>query len=157
MVDNTPRRKLNFDDSGRPAFWIEGIGSCYGIADPALGFVADYDPTLHCFYGHNDLLWTSQADAFVCELILSIHNEDKSSSLFEVWPNPFTDNVNIKSLGNFNNASITVTSLTGSLIKQERITTGLRQLNLSDLESGVYMLSITDSNGTSNTQRIVKL
>lgn len=156
-VNGTPRKKLHFSDGGVPAFWIEGIGSCYGLTDPAIGFIMDYSPYLHCFYGQNALLWSSQANAFVCELELSVSDKNESPSLFEAWPNPFMDNVYVNLLGNFHNATVTVMSLTGAVVRQEKINTGVKQLNLADMQSGIYMLTITDANGRKNAKRIVKL
>ena len=49
-VGETARKKLNFNDAWGPAYWIEGIGSMYGVPDAALGMVADYSPVVNCFY-----------------------------------------------------------------------------------------------------------
>lgn len=155
-VDGEPRKKLIFDDAGRYAFWIEGVGSIYGILDPALAYSADYDPILFCFYSNNVLTWTSYPNSFQCLDVLSVENKSTHYSI-EAWPNPFVDNINISLLGNFSNASIRVTSLTGKLVRQENLNTGIKQLTLEDLESGVYMLTITDARGATSTKRIVKL
>jgi len=158
IVDGTPRKKLYFTDAGRPAFWIEGIGSCYGINDPALGFSADYDPIVYCFYTHNDLVWTAATDDFQCEMVLSVHNY-KTEYPIEVWPNPFTDNISFALLGYVANGTATITSSTGKLIKQQSIPSfrSPKWLNLSDLESGIYLLTITTNEGAIQTKRIVKL
>jgi len=157
-VDGTPRKKLYFTDAGRPAFWIEGIGSNYGINDPALGFSADYDPIVYCFYTHNDLVWTTATDDFQCEMVLSVHNY-KTEYHIEVWPNPFTDNISFALLGYVANGTATITSSTGKLVKQQSIPSfrSPRWLNLSDLESGIYLLTITTNEGAIQTKRIVKL
>lgn len=157
-VDGTPRKKLYFTDAGRPAFWIEGIGSNYGINDPALGFSADYDPIVYCFYAHNDLVWTAATDDFQCEMVLSVHNY-KAEYPIEVWPNPFTDNISFALLGYVANGTATITSSTGKLVKQQSIPSfrSPRWLNLSDLESGIYLLTITTNEGATQTKRIVKI
>lgn len=157
-VDGTPRKKMHFTDAGRPAFWIEGVGSCYGINDPALAFSADYDPIVYCFYAHNDLVWTTNSDDFECELILSV-DDSKAEYSIEAWPNPFMDNINLALTGNITKGDITITSATGRLVKQQGIASlqGVKTLNLSDLESGIYLLSIIDSKGARSTKRIIKL
>lgn len=65
-----------------------------------------------------------------------------------VYPNPATDVVYLTE----DNATVTMTTLSGMIVKKE---TGVSQLNVADLASGVYLLTVETEAGR-NTVRIVK-
>jgi len=77
-------------------------------------------------------------------------------SLFEynVYPNPTTDNITISSEENIE--AISVFNLLGELVvRQENINTNSTIVNLSAMENGVYMVTIT-VDGLSSSKYVVK-
>lgn len=70
----------------------------------------------------------------------------------KVYPNPFTDVLNISNAENVK--SITVTDLAGRLLKT--IEKPGSELNLSDLKSGVYMITLYLKDGTQKTVKSIK-
>lgn len=79
-------------------------------------------------------------------------NDDESLTI-TVTPNPTTDLITING-GTLTNGFIKVYNLNGSLIKAAPFSTGT-QINLSDLNRGIYLVSIT-SNETNKVIKMVK-
>ncbi len=69
---------------------------------------------------------------------------------FSVYPNPFSDIVHIAGL---QNADYKVFSIEGKLVKSGKAETS--QINLSSLNSGMYLLQLTSGN-TTETKKIIK-
>ncbi|TLX76568.1 T9SS type A sorting domain-containing protein [Labilibacter sediminis] len=67
---------------------------------------------------------------------ISVDGEDVGIS---VYPNPATDYVNIELS---NNATLTVYSVTGAVVLNKEVFAGLNRVDISSLNSGVYLLSI---------------
>ncbi len=77
-------------------------------------------------------------------------NKNNSS----IYPNPVVDtfNVNLSSKFNANNVTVTVTDMTGKTVKTFE---GISTYNVSELASGVYVVTITDGKMT-ETKKVVK-
>src|SRR5690606_40279550 len=77
-------------------------------------------------------------------------NKNNSS----IYPNPVVDtfNVNLSSKFNANNVTVTVTDMTGKTVKTFA---GVAAYNVSELATGVYVVTITDGKNT-ETKKIVK-
>lgn len=79
-----------------------------------------------------------------------------SNDLFVVYPNPVNDIVNISLVSNTLEIEInkvTISDVNGRIVKE--FNSSLNQLNVSDLNSGVYFLNIETQNGKA-TKKIVK-
>ena len=99
---------------------------------------------------------------------LGIQNsETTSSELFaymdiKVYPNPFSGNLffNFSNLSNTSEVVIKITDLVGRIVYQETKYDSQYnpklQVNLSDIQSGIYIASITDANLNTITQKIIK-
>ena len=69
-----------------------------------------------------------------------------------LYPNPFTDVINISDIENVK--SVTVNDASGKLVKViEKVS---NNLNLGDLKQGIYLLNITYNNGTTVTTKVIK-
>jgi hypothetical protein len=80
----------------------------------------------------------------------------------EVYPNPFSDNLNLViSTGDLDNtATVTVTNYLGKLISSERLNVTAsssiqHSMNVSDLSRGVYFISV-ETNTTKEVLKVVK-
>lgn len=72
---------------------------------------------------------------------------------FSVYPNPANDVLNIANSIGAELLSVTVTDLNGRTVKQ--INSSVEQINISDLNAGVYFVNINSTEG-SLTKKIVK-
>lgn len=94
-----------------------------------------------------------------------VTKEDSSSNIlvnsnFKVSPNPTKGNLRISYQGeNENPANIIVTDMVGKKVMSEQITfsPGLtKEINLSRLSTGVYLINITNENGKTDVFKVVK-
>lgn len=77
-------------------------------------------------------------------------------SKFSVSPNPANDFVTISNADNISVKAISITDLNGRVVKQNTYSNVTNvQVNVSDLASGVYMMSISSDKG-SVTKKIIK-
>lgn len=79
---------------------------------------------------------------------------DLNGAKSAIYPNPVVDtfNIEVSSKFNANNLSVTVTDMTGKVVKTFGSSTSY---NVSDLAAGVYVVKITDGKNT-DTKKIVK-
>ncbi len=75
-----------------------------------------------------------------------------NSKEIKVYPNPFTDIVNISDIKDVKN--VTVVDMAGRVVKA--IANPVRELQLGDLKSGMYILKIDYKNGTSKSVKAIK-
>jgi PKD repeat protein len=81
--------------------------------------------------------------------------ENNEEILFSVYPNPFSNLLNIKTI-NTEAVSYEITSIDGRRISQGNISGDNQTINTSELNSGLYMLSISDKSGNRQIQKIIK-
>lgn len=92
-------------------------------------------------------------DLFSIERTLGTDSFFKSN--FSVFPNPTSQMLNIKNTNNVSIESIQMTDMNGRILKQFQGNSIANQINVSDLNAGIYVLKITSDQGTGTT-KIVK-
>ena len=80
-------------------------------------------------------------------------NEVNNDFGFNVYPNPASEIININSTKMLN-AAITISDLTGKVVKTSTINGLTASVNTSGLNSGIYYVTISEGNSTS-TQKVV--
>ncbi|MEY4289405.1 MAG: hypothetical protein RLZZ30_1493, partial [Bacteroidota bacterium] len=80
---------------------------------------------------------------------------DELTSAFVLYPNPTNGLLNIQNV-NHTNGTIQLFSTTGTLVLQTSLTSSNTQLDVTNLNRGVYFLQITNEFGQSSTHRVVK-
>jgi hypothetical protein len=91
-------------------------------------------------------------NAEISALNVTLSNEkfSKNSFSFNLYPNPANSLLNIDIASEIKNVEIY------SLLGQKMFSSTQKQLNISNLASGIYMLKVQDVNGTIATQKFVK-
>lgn len=117
----------------------------------------DFDPTSSTFNLSGN---TGNSDAFVWKLnsvstdINELLNKNIGVS-FKAYPNPANNYITIIPSGNFkNNYTILVCNSLGEVVQSNHVQQGKATINLSDLSSGLYHISIKDDQNIS-TQKII--
>jgi hypothetical protein len=85
---------------------------------------------------------------------VGIRKMDKLNSSFVVYPNPFTNEINIKNSSDAN-MEVVVFDITGKRILTKNTNSSTVQLSTEELTSGVYFVKVT-SEGSSSTYKVVK-
>lgn len=74
---------------------------------------------------------------------------------FSVYPNPVNDSFTIQNGNNIAISGLTISDINGRTVKTLDVNAIENQINISDLNSGVYFLNITSDNGSA-TKKIIK-
>jgi CTP:phosphocholine cytidylyltransferase-like protein len=104
---------------------------------------------------------TISADSTVVDINLSTlttqvtEQRFDNNSLFSIYPNPFADKININKNNQSKLKSISVSNSQGQLIFKSEIF-DKNELDLSNLNSGLYFVTINNTDGESNTIKILK-
>lgn len=94
-------------------------------------------------------------DIDLSTLTTSVKNVFAIKETFNVYPNPFTNTININYLNNDELKSVFITNMQGKVVcNYENLNSN--SLQLSELESGLYFITITDTNNNLTSKRILK-
>ena len=88
--------------------------------------------------------------------IRSSTNTVSSKSNVVIYPNPVRDVMNITNLES-SNYTARIVDMGGRVIKSFVMRNGQNQIDVADLKSGIYFISMNDINGKINTAKMVKL
>lgn len=153
--ENTPRKKYVFrmEENGHPTIhgnetWIEGIGSEFGLLFPGSRFLVGGTYDLLCYYEDDDLIWQNP-NFNSCYLSTDGVEESEAGVSLSVHPNPAKDLVRIEGL---ESSEVQIYNTLGQLVSVNHNT---NEISVRDLPKGIYLLRITDVNGSSFTSRIV--
>lgn len=80
-------------------------------------------------------------------------NDSFSKKAFTLYPNPATGSVNLVNNANAE-GTVTIYSLTGAQVFNAKTSTGTQNLNLSELQSGMYLVKV-QTGTTVSTQKLV--
>lgn len=93
------------------------------------------------------------------ELKISLIPEQSNfASAFQLYPNPSTGVVNIRSNGNFLNTSLEVSDVSGRLVFKQDLNfykVADQFITLSKLSGGTYFFNFRDANGHISTQKLI--
>lgn len=78
---------------------------------------------------------------------LSVEDESNINSAFNLYPNPAENELTIENLTNFD-SDILIHDALGKEIALIHVTGSTQQINLSDLKSGIYFVSLRNEQGT---------
>ena len=88
-------------------------------------------------------------------LTTSVKEQFNNKGLFSIYPNPFNDKINIINGTHSKLNTISIINLQGQLVfNSENL--DLNDIELSKLNSGLYFITLTDTDGVSNTIKILK-
>ncbi|WP_396212342.1 choice-of-anchor J domain-containing protein [Flavobacterium sp.] len=93
-------------------------------------------------------------DTFSVDTVLSV--DDFFQSNFIVGPNPATDVVNISAKNSNTINTVEITDINGRIVKNETVNATTSQINVADLNSGVYFLKASSENGVGTTKMVKK-
>ncbi len=84
-----------------------------------------------------------------------IQNQAAASNV-TVFPNPFTDKINIQLLNDNQQTEVSIYNAIGKLCRKEMISEKQNEINLSELKSGIYFLKISSDGKIDETIRVIK-
>lgn len=86
---------------------------------------------------------------------ISLSNQEFDSASFEIWPNPTTDILHVKS-SITSNLDYSIYDLKGSKLATGSIEDGQDKINIQHFTKGVYLIKLTNGNNNSMVKKIIK-
>jgi len=135
LVGNNYRKRW-FTNFWYDIYYIEGIGSTYGLLEGSPGGIMDAPYyTLDCMAENEQTIYPDPG--INCQIITSIKPNDVPEELLIVYPNPVQDVLHID---NGPDSYIQLFSVAGLLISESEITSGHSDLSLKGIPPGIYYL-----------------
>ncbi len=112
--------------------------------------------TIYIAFRHHGVSdqFTMEIDDVAVEVTPELGTANFFASNFQVYPNPASDVLNINGRNNMNLSSVQLTDLNGRVVKTQNVAGVSSQLNISDLNAGVYLLKVTSPQGVGTTKVI---
>ena len=85
--------------------------------------------------------------------MLGIERQDVLS--FKIYPNPFSDRINLEN-SRTENLNLTILNSLGQVVRQMKINTNNEIIDLSEQNEGIYLLRISDQKSKMTTKIIKK-
>jgi hypothetical protein len=145
LIDNIPRKRIKFnsdEENPEAEYWIEGIGSTYGLVQFDKQCIINYWYALLCVY-KNDILIYENPNYMDCYVsTVSLENIEFKQERININYNPLTFNfegIDTK-IANFQ-----IFAINGSLIKIIKMS-GEKQVifNEYDLAPGIYLINFSN-------------
>lgn len=155
LVGNSYRKRWDVNNCYF-IYFIEGVGSTYGLLEPSPSCVTDFaDISLSCFQENGRTLLPDTITS--CNLITSIQ-EEKVQTDVRFYPNPFSGSSQIQISQNLINASLTISDLKGRMIKRiANINGDNYTFSASGLAEGIYLARIEEDGVVLSSTKIVIL
>lgn len=146
------RLKLGIKDEPNwgEEYWIEGIGSNFGVISHFGFCYFDYSDRFLCFYSDSELLYPENPPS----CFITPVKEIKQNSI-KIFPNPFQDFLYIEN-EELNIESYIVYDVAGKLIENGSLEGMNNQINLEQSKSGFYILLLRDKEGNLYSQKLIK-
>lgn len=134
--------------------WIEGLGSIHGLFAPVNSIVLNYyEPNLSCFKQNGSTIYLNNFSCDKCFCFLGTSIKKINENQIRIYPNPFTDKINIESKNEY--SEIRIYNSNGKIIRSfSKISYPIR-IDLGDIPIGLYFVQMIckDSN---YTEKLIK-
>ena len=136
---------------------VENKGFVQFAISPIEGLEVDHElsNTAEIYFDFNDpIITNTTTHTLVKDLTTSINTLNEETVLFNLYPNPATDNVQISTDQTSSAYKYELLDTRGSLISVGRFV-GSHTLDVSNIDAGVYILRLTDQKTESHSQKLV--
>jgi hypothetical protein len=136
-----------------PIYFIEGVGSTFGLIEASTGSVVDGpEISISCFSQNGHTLYPDTATH--CEVILSVEPANSKIDQISVYPNPSNGSFVVECDPSIGVKEIKVMDLLGNIIIHEPID-NKAVIRIKDLQSGIYFLTISDKFNGMITKKLI--
>ena len=152
LVGNNYRKRWKIN-SGYNIYFIEGVGSTYGLVEPSPGTIVDApDFSISCFRQNNITIYPDTVSS--CELITSVKPVEAQNDQLKMYPNPSHGSITIEFDKSMNIKEIRLTDLPGKIILEQQ--TGSRtKMEITNLQNGLYILTVIDKDNYLTNKKII--
>ena len=163
-------KRLHLQDpsnSYNTEYWIEGIGSSWGLPFATYWSATDNSYDLSCFYENQELKYSNPSPGYAyclsplptinCGIVSGLVSEPTpDNKLLTIYPNPGIAEVTIKLKRSiYQDAHLNIYDITGKLVRSTILKQGQSKLNVKNLSSGVYMVVLTSDDFIESSQLVI--
>lgn len=155
LNDGQLRKRIQLEKKDQPnwgnEYWINGIGSEFGLISHFRFCGTDYSDVLLCFYTNGKLLYpVAPASCFITNN-RDIYNDPN----IYIYPNPFKSNIEIN-ITNTGPTYYKLINFTGTPILKGVLYNKISMLDLEDIQCGIYFLYLEDEIGLKSIHKVIK-
>lgn len=152
LINNNYRKRWNINPC-YGIYFIEGIGSTYGLIEMSLGCITDQAGySITCFNQDGHSLYPDTTTN--CQLITSVNPADAILKQVKIFPNPSNGSFTID-IGQYQDIrEIQVSNLLGNIVSRRQIT-NQKRINIDYLQSGTYIMTIIDKGNRKISRKII--
>ena len=170
LVGTNYHKRLHLQDlenSFNTEYWIEGVGSSWGLPFATFWSITDNSYDLSCFYKNNAFEYKNPSPVFgfcqaphpeiICDsLSTSVTEQAPGNILFHLYPNPAFDiiNLNINDLQD-KSISLNIYNIAGTLVYSASIIENQNEIDISNLSNGIYMVILKSKNRIQSEKLII--
>ena len=152
LVGSTYRKRW-YINSAYHVYFIEGIGSTYGLLDFVPTNMVDLsDIVLDCFSQNGQPLYPDTLGS--CPLLTYLSTLPSTEMIIKIHPNPSKGNIKVDLGSTKISESWTLFSLNGQVIQSEKIH-GKNQFEIKEISPGFYLLTISFEDGRKANRKII--
>ena len=150
------RKRLKLGVKGNPdwgtEYWIDGIGSNFGVISHFWFCYYDYSEGFLCFYQNEELMYPENLPT--C-FITGIEELDLDSGI-NIYPSPFFDNLILEDKSLTIKSYILLNNLGESILKG-KINGATVSIETSNVSTGFYYLLLENKDGRKYSKKLIKL
>jgi len=149
-VDSTYCKRWNINTCYN-IYFIEGIGSTYGLIEQSPGCITDQaDYTITCFQQNGQTLYPDTTTN--CQVITAVNSLDEISNHVKIFPNPSVNSITVQV---DKIRLIQIVDLYGKTVKRIINKCNEYEIDIKDIPTGIYLIKIDTDNGIF-TKNIIK-
>ncbi len=149
-------------------YWIEGVGSSWGLPFATFWSITDNSYDLSCFYESQDLKYENPAPIYgfcqgpplniSCEIISNISTEPLGDTgLFELFPNPASEEVTLKiNALDYSGAMLSIYDIKGFLVQSATVNQFETKIDIADLDAGIYIVMINSNKKVESKKLVIQ-
>jgi hypothetical protein len=152
LVGNNYRKRWKIN-SGYSIYFIEGIGSTYGLVEYSPGTIVDGpDFSISCFRQNSITIYPDTITN--CGLITSVKPIEIQNDQLRIYPNPSNGSFTIEFDKSLDIKEIRLTDLLGKIIFQQQ-TENRTKIKITNLRNEIYILTIIDKDNLLINKKII--
>jgi hypothetical protein len=152
LVGNNYRKRWKIN-SGYNIYFIEGIGSTYGLVEYSPGTMVDAaDFSISCFRQNSITIYPDTITN--CGLITSAKPIEIQNDQLRIYPNPSNGSFTIEFDKSLNIKEIRLTDLLGKIVFQQQ-TDNRTKIEITNLRNEIYILTIIDKDNLLINKKII--
>ena len=170
LVGTTYHKRLHLEDvnsSYNTEYWIEGVGSSWGLPFATFWSITDNSYDLSCFYDKQDLKYENPSPNYgycqappsiTCEIISSVETGlEFEKKIFEIYPNPAFEDITIAITNvEHTNATLQIYNMAGALIRSHIVSQIKTQMDITGLPNGVYFIVLSTGEKVESKKMVIQ-